>query len=276
MAKSFFEGKKVRFIVKKINPEDAKENVISENISDCLSRLDNYIQIIDNVEGWVDNRIFDILKDIAEFQEIWKVTGNLLEIGVYRGRFFFALDQLKRKNERSVAIDIFDEQMLNIDGSGASAERNFLELFMNNVKQFSYRPDQVDVIIADSLSISQKDIHDIVATYGTFRIISIDGGHTAEHTVNDLLLCQGLLSKGGVIFVDDYSNMSWPGVHEGVCRFYLKHNYRVAPVFVGFNKLLLIGISYHGILLQFLKQNRTGQKSEKAVKMFGFETLVAK
>ncbi len=261
---------------KKSNSNDEKGHVPSEWASDCLSRLESYIHTIDKVEGWLDNRIFDTLKDIAEFQEIWKVPGNLLEIGVYRGRFFLALDQLKRQNERSVAIDIFDEQMLNIDGSGASAERNFMELFMNNVKQFSYRPDQVDVIIADSLSISQKDIHDLVATYGTFRIISIDGGHTAEHTVNDLLLCQDLLSKGGVIFVDDYSNMSWPGVHEGVCRYYLKHNYRVAPVFVGFNKLILVGISYHKHFLKFLKQNRTGRISEKAVKMFGFEALVGK
>ena len=39
---------------------------------------------------------------------------------------------------------------------------------------------------------------------GCFRMFSIDGGHTEEITLSDMVLVQKVLCEGGVIIVDDW------------------------------------------------------------------------
>jgi len=249
----------------------------AENSSSLqLERLDTYLSRIDEVEGWVDNRIFKPLKDLSELQNKLSVSGNILEIGVYRGRFFLAIDCLRRENEKSLAIDIFDDQFLNIDSSGVTGNESAEGLFLSNVATQSFDSTNVSHIKADSLSLNTEALSSITANYGSFRVISIDGGHTVEHTVNDLLLCQELLSQGGAIFVDDYTNMDWPGVHEGVCKYFALHHYRLAPVFLGFNKMILVNISYHHSYFKFFKNHRIGKIATNVVSMFGSDVHLAK
>ena len=74
---------------------------------------------------------------------------------------------------------------------------------------------------------------------GQPAIFSIDGGHTAEVTHNDLRLAHDTVRDGGIVILDDYFNPGWPGVSEGTCRFMLVDNEQLEPVAVTANKVIL-------------------------------------
>jgi hypothetical protein len=45
--------------------------------------------------------------------------------------------------------------------------------------------------------------------------LSIDAGHTILHACNDLSLAQEVLVPGGIVALDDYMSVHWPGITEG-------------------------------------------------------------
>jgi cephalosporin hydroxylase len=130
------------------------------------------------------------------------------------------------------------------------------------------------MVQADSLALTMRERLELGAKFGPFRLFSIDGGHTVQHAINDLLLAQDLLAAGGVIFVDDYFHKHWPGVTEGVARFFGTHSPRVAPCIFAFNKLCLTGIAHHKALLDKCIARFQDQHEFKIVKMYGFEVAV--
>src|SRR5215510_5551903 len=72
---------------------------------------------------------------------------------------------------------------------------------------------------------------------GAYRLISIDGGHSATTTAHDLAIAVEALAPGGVIILDDYFNEMWPGVSEGVYR-YFREPHGILPFATGANKML--------------------------------------
>lgn len=78
---------------------------------------------------------------------------------------------------------------------------------------------------------------------GALRFISIDGGHTAEHTISDLILSNILINNEGIVILDDILNYHWTGVIEGAFRF-LEKKPTLVPFGIGHNKLYLCKLSY--------------------------------
>jgi len=65
------------------------------------------------------------------------------------------------------------------------------------------------------------DIDRIRERHGRLSIFDVDGYHTAEYVIHDLNVAMDLTAHGRIILVDDYVNPWWPGVHEGVVKFYI-------------------------------------------------------
>jgi hypothetical protein len=78
---------------------------------------------------------------------------------------------------------------------------------------------------------------------GSVRFFSIDGGHTAAHTLNDLQIANECISNEGIVILDDIMNPWWSGVIEGFVKF-LQSSPTLVPVAMGHNKLYLSKISY--------------------------------
>jgi len=231
-----------------------------------MSNIDQYWQTgFHVVEGWVDQRLLPFLKCIAAVQSERNVIGNIAEIGVHHGRFLIALAHLARPGETCVAIDLFDSQELNIDGSGTGS--------VDRVRQnlASYGPPNAPVVFikADTLALSLADRVEIVRQHGPFRMFSVDGGHTAEHVVNDLLFAQDALSSGGVVLADDYYHRHWPGVTEGICRFFAHHSPRLKPFLFVHNKLFLANASWHPYYLHMIREVFHDEAEFKLVHMHG-------
>ena len=77
------------------------------------------------------------------------------------------------------------------------------------------------------------------------------------------------------MIIDDYTNAGWPGVAEGIARYFLLSGRRtLAPFFVNWNKLLLTTESKHRELLDYFAGIARQNKAHVTMQnLYGFEVL---
>jgi len=187
------------------------------------------------IEGWVTDEALGAVVSFNALQQRRGVSGHVCEIGVHHGRYAIALSLLRGNGERTLAIDVFDKQELNVDRSG----KGDLGIFKSNVEAWLGHDHDVGILQGDSLTISGADI--VRELQGRVRLFSIDGCHTCAHTLNDLRIAEECLADGGLVILDDFLNPAWPGVLEAVVR-YLDHRdggSKLAPIGYGNNKFYL-------------------------------------
>lgn len=226
-----------------------------------------------NIPGWCSPYIFQLVQPIFDFQRSIGFHAPICEIGVFKGKFFTALLKASGIPDGHYAMDVFDLQQFNLDYAGAGN----LKEFRDNIALAGEDPDKVICIERDSTTFRISDLISIREAVGGFSVFSVDGCHMVEHTINDIRVAIELTADEGVIFVDDYYNPAWPGVHEGVGKLF----HASAPVYVPLaytsNKLALCHIGYHQRYLDYLGRFITYHFPETAIKkvrMFGYQVLV--
>ena len=242
-----------------------------EHSAHVAQRLDRYMaEGMPEVIGWFDYQALLVLRVLAAHQVASGVAGGVAEIGVHHGKSFAALSLLNLDVKEdgtgstngsahtALAGDVFDDQLLNPDGSGEGD----LETFRSTVRAWCgeecMTPQRLKVVQLDSRMLTAAQV---VAESGGKRprIFSIDGSHTAEHTEADMKTAAASICTGGIVMVDDYFAEGWPGVSEGVHAFMQQQGRtalddktreaphaepspgvapKIIPFFVGFNKVL--------------------------------------
>lgn len=188
-----------------------------------------------NIDGWFDKRLIIILALLDHAQATKKIVGNLGEIGVWMGRSFIPLIKLARHPERVLGVDCFEKFQANLDKSGGAA-CSFKRL-MKNIHKYSFDTSHLRFIKGDSYTLTAENFLQTINNGLGFRLFSIDGCHEAAHTERDMLNAFNVLVDGGIIIIDDYFNICWPGVSEGVSRFMHNHKADLKPFFIGWNKI---------------------------------------
>lgn len=188
------------------------------------------------VTGFMEPEILSVLDMLNAAQRTKQVSGAIAEIGVHHGKLFIGLRLLQPPGARSVAVDFFDDQTLNVDGSG----RGDYEKFQNNVKLWASM-DDVAVHQGDSTKLEPATLREL--TGGDIRLFSVDGGHTDEIVYSDMKLAEATLADGGIVIADDVFNEYWPGVATGTLR-YLGDGAKLVPFLIGFNKVFFTQAEY--------------------------------
>jgi hypothetical protein len=183
------------------------------------------------VQGWLSRAACQMVTTIDRVQSALGIKGNVAEIGVHHGRLFVLLTLLCREGEQGLAIDLFDDQERNVDGSGKGHEQ---ALRANLAKHAPNKPYQVHA--GDSTLLSGEEVRRLAG--GPVRIFSVDGGHTEEITRCDLLTAQASIVPEGVIILDDCFNDGWPGVVSGVASYMALPESELVPFATGANKTL--------------------------------------
>ncbi len=218
------------------------------------------------IDGWVNDRWREHLKLVNETQNSLGITGQIAEIGVFHGKLLIALAHLARHGGKITAIDVFDDQSKNIDGAGVGN----LDQLKSNIEAYGPASDlDYAYVKADSASLNAADIVKLTQDRGPFRMFSVDGCHTAEHTLNDLLTAQECLAPGGVVMLDDMFQAHWPGVTEAVGLFYSRYVPRVKPFLYCAHKMFFVGHGWHADFLRIWTE-QFGQRPEaKLTQMHG-------
>jgi SAM-dependent methyltransferase len=183
-----------------------------------------YLRSTKDVEGWffpIDAHLFAIANIIQKRE---RISGNLFEIGVHHGKTALFLSRMAAPHELLGVCDVFEQQDLNRDRSGAGNR----EIFLRHMQKHGAA---VRVFAKPSSELTVED------TTSRCRFFHIDGGHRPEDVMNDLAVAERALLPDGIIAVDDVFNPNWPGVSEGFYRFVASG--ALAPIAIGGNKVLL-------------------------------------
>jgi len=186
----------------------------------------------DEVQGWFSYVDAQLLGTITNLHNERGFRGAVAEIGVHHGKMFIALCLSLSQGERAYAIDVFDDQSLNIDKSG----RGDRAIFESNLRKFGVPFDNVVIRQCSSLDVRAEEI---LRSVGSVRFFSIDGGHWREIVENDLSIAEGCLSEFGVIALDDFHRPEWPEVSLGYFDWCVKRRVLLEPFAIGFNKLYI-------------------------------------
>lgn len=229
--------------------------------------LKSYLESINTIKGWCIPQLWHCIQPVHQFQQEHNIDGPIAEIGVFHGKFFCGLALTKGVEMKHLAIDVFDQQEFNLDGAGEGDRA----IFQSNLDKFGITNSEVHQM--DSMTIPQSFINEHLDTYSLF---SVDACHTVEHTLNDFRIAMQMVRKEGIIFIDDYNNANWPGVQEGISKFYLNNSSAFIPLLFTCNKLLICNISYHQLykdaIYNFVSEHHPESRI-KPVKRFGYDTL---
>lgn len=191
------------------------------------------------VEGWLGTEAMRMVHELAAQQRLDGLSGAVAEIGVHHGQLFILLALETAPGELAVGFDLFENQDENIDKSG-EGDRNVLE---RNLAMSLVDRDRVRLVTANSMDLTPSDVWNYC--HSEVRMFSVDGGHTAELTANDLSLAAQVLAPGGIVILDDYFNEMWPGVAEGTMRFLADNPGVLIPFGVGSNKVCFTNSQLH-------------------------------
>ncbi len=221
-------------------------------------RIDSYARLGRiRVKGWLNGLDAGIIADLGHIQTEQGISGSVGEIGVHHGKLFILLYLLTHRDETAFCIDVFEMQHLNIDRSG----RGSPTAFRDNLARVVGASPQIHLIKSSSEAVTPAQI---TAPCGKVRLFSIDGGHTAYLTQNDLALAAASLCDGGVVIVDDYFQPAWPGVSEGVVRHFRDHPDQLVPFAISFNKVFFCQPRYAALYRARLKQRRPRQFNKES------------
>ena len=147
---------------------------------------------------------------------------------MHHGKLFILLYLLSRAPEKAIAIDLFEDQHLNIDLSG----RGDLAKFRHHLSRYA---DDTRLVLHQGSSMDLTGVDLMRLAEGPLRFVSVDGGHTADITAHGLAAAEASLSEAGIIVLDDAFNERWPGVSDGVHRHFSSRK-SVVPFAIGANK----------------------------------------
>lgn len=185
------------------------------------------------IDGWLTSLDAGMVAAVDAHQRAQGLTGSVGEIGIHHGRMFLLLVLGLQRGERAFAIDVFADQALNLDRSGRGEEA----IFRANLSRYGVGVEQVAVFRQDSRTLQWREI---LAHVGQpARLVSVDGSHLAEVVEHDLGVMADGLAEHGVIVLDDYFSVEFPGVSEGASRFLLQQAGSIVPFAMGDSRLLL-------------------------------------
>ena len=200
--------------------------------SSCAPEAYTRFQIF-TVSGYLRSLDAGIIASILAFQADNDIFGNLCEIGVHHGRLFLMLALARRSDERSLAIDLFEDDAIN---SPSHQHRGRDRALFTNAHRLGISLSEAEIYKTSSLEIRADDI--LSRTGGPIRFFSIDGGHNYENLQNDLVLAKETLHEAGIIAVDDFFNRDWPEVTFATYDF-IKETSEMIPFLLSPGKIYL-------------------------------------
>lgn len=179
---------------------------------------------VEKINGWLNKPAAYATFDILDWQGDQGITGAILEIGVFCGKYFSVLfDSALKQGSPILGIDTFQY---------APEDRVIEELSQIFGSQSR---DKIKLLKATSSEVSASDILNLI---GSCRFVSVDGSHDFEDVYLDLLLAEKITSTAGLVAVDDFLNPLTLGVNQAVNLFLSQPRY-LEPVAFTANKLFL-------------------------------------
>lgn len=241
-------------------PEDGKSK-LPHQPNQCGVPVDDakfqkYLEYVDNITGTVDGNIHaKVVRSISKLQAGRCIKGSVGEIGVHRGRFFYAMASTAAADEKLVLADVFYNRELN---DVAIPPRPFNApnpadqppSFLQHGNALGYTGDYFIGLEGNSHSLTSADF----ANKGVpaFRLFSVDGDPSSQGALVDMELTSQMLHDYGVVMV---GNARWLAVTDGVMKFMHTTRSDMVPFLMTCNKIYLVRRSAHPVYYEMVKND---------------------
>lgn len=157
-------------------------------------KLRAYIEVEQpHIDGWV-HTVANFMIPIIDFAQQKKgLVGDMLEIGVWHGKSLLLFEKMAKPEEFVDGYDIELQHAL-----------------LDNVKNLS--SGRIRLHKVDSATLDENSI--LKERNSKIRLFHVDGYHTYENALSDLTLAVNVISKEGVVILDDFYSPTVPGVTE--------------------------------------------------------------
>ncbi|MFE6063645.1 class I SAM-dependent methyltransferase [Streptomyces sp. NPDC056431] len=163
---------------------------------------------LDEVEGWffaADRYLFDWL---LSHQRDHGPRGDLLELGVYKGKSAIVLGHHVAEDERFTVCDLFDADEAP-DASTATEMRVYYPTLTRQVFEANYLRFHRRLPTVVQGSSAEITAH---VPARSCRFVHIDASHLYHHVRADIATARELLTEDGVVSLDDFRSPHTPGV----------------------------------------------------------------
>ena len=185
---------------------------------------------LDDIPGWFSVTDQHAFQWILEYQNFLGLSGDLLELGVFKGKSAIYIGGYLKPGEKFTVCDLFEEvnSSHEIDFQAAKFYKNLTqEEFEKNYLSFhSMLPS---IIKGPSSSINNY------LERNSCRFVHIDASHVYEHVREDISNSKSILCENGVVAFDDYRTEHTPGTAAAVWEAIL--NDELNPIFHTSGKL---------------------------------------
>lgn len=200
------------------------------------ARLSAYRSLSRGVEGWITDTAVAIAVSVLDAQARLDIGGDMLEIGAWHGKSALLWMAFSRPSERNVIIDLAGRDPLSQTLANASGVLNRTH----------------ELIVKSSFKFPDPDW--AAQNYRRFRLIHIDGDHSAAGIQNDLEVTFPLLHPFGAIIVDDFLNPRFPQISEVTFDFCNRHRHAVGLIASGGNKGFIVSAKIYDRMLDLMRQ----------------------
>jgi hypothetical protein len=173
---------------------------------------------IDAISGWFGFHSYAVWRSLLDFQSAENLRGDLLEIGVWRGRSAAVLAAYCRDDE---ALHLCDLQV------DADALRDTFEAV-------GAKGRKIVTISAPSSALAGR--LDLRAMHQSLRWMHVDGEHTGVAVYRELELANQLVRPDGLVVIDDFFSPRYPANTTEAVRYLEKNPFHFRLFAVGFNK----------------------------------------
>jgi Methyltransferase domain len=215
-----------------VRERTAGASAVPDEVPADLIPFHRYRGEFDWITGWFQEGAIATWDSLLAWQATLAISGNLFEIGVFKGKSAALMALRSCPQEICVFVDaILRREAIDVIETIRPA---------NNVWWREMSQD----IPSDGR---------LLPLAGTCRWIHIDGDHSSRGVLNDLEIATGLLSPEGVICLDDFMNPAYPQVTMATFRFLEGRPGELSLFLTGFNKGYLCRVAYAPTYLRFLK-----------------------
>ena len=220
--------------------------------------LNGFLKNENDLEGWFFPQDMMSLAVLNTIQSKNNIKGNIIEIGVYKGKSFSFLSHLIKENETLFGYDTFPEDYY-------ESTKLALEKYGAIVK--------FELIKADTSELNDDDIKAKINGKG-IRILHIDAGHEYHEVLHSLLSFSPYVMDAGIIVMDDYQDPEFPGIEAAVLDFCeIDRPRRFIPFFSGGNKIYLCSTHMANIYQQFILSSENFKDSSRCTIVRDFAIL---
>jgi hypothetical protein len=181
-------------------------------ISSGHAAIDRYLTDgFGRVRGMSSRFAAAITGHVLRRQTTLGISGDVVEIGAFEGRFFIAMALGLAPGESALGIDLFDWP-----DSGTLAR------FEENCRANGLTGDRASAWKVDSRTLTADELREKLGGRPV-RFVHVDGDHSHECLTKDLELAHTVLHRDGIICIDDMLHPGYPTLITAVLDYLARH-----------------------------------------------------